>query len=97
MINIFKSIAKNSFIYGFPVRLTEKEKLWNRLRIIRKEAIRTARGLPMYTSVEYMLRLSSIHKNRDYSTTLLHESIRKTIINSDNTLKTYLVHILNQI
>jgi hypothetical protein len=73
MINIFKSSARTIIIiYGFPVLLTAKQKVWDRLQIIQNKAIPAALGLPIYTSVEYIHRTSNIPKIKDYAITLLH-------------------------
>ena len=97
MINIFKSMARTILTYGFPVLLTAKQSVWDRLQILQNKALRAALGLPNYTSVEYIHRQSNIPKIKDYAITLLHSSIQTAIINNDNTLKQHLEDILSQI
>ena len=97
MINIFKSIARTIIIYGYPVLLTAKETIWNRLQIIQNKAIRAALGLPIYTSVDYIHRISSVPRIKDYAISLLRKSIGTATNNNDIILKTHLQDILNQI
>ena len=97
MINIFKSIARTVIVYGYPVLLTASEKVWDRLQIIQNKAIRAALNLPIYTSVEYIHRLSHIPKIKDYAISLLQQSIQTAIANNDNILETNLKDILDQV
>ena len=97
MLNIFKSLARTIIIDAFPALLTANDKIWERLQIMQNKAIRAALGLPMYTSVEYIHKLSNIPKIKDYATTLLHRSIQTATSNNDITLKNHLQDILQQI
>jgi hypothetical protein len=97
MINIFKSLARPIIIYGYPVLLTAKEKIWDRLQIMQNKALRAALGLPIYTSVEYIHKISNVPKIKDYATTLLQKSIERATSNNDITLKTHLQAIFNQL
>jgi exonuclease III len=97
MINIFKSLARPIITYGYPVLLTAKEKIWDRMQIMQNKAIRAALGLPTYTSVEYIHKLTNIPKIKDYATTMLHRSIQTAISNNDIILKNHLQDILQQI
>ncbi|CAF3490069.1 unnamed protein product [Rotaria sp. Silwood2] len=97
MINIFKSIARAIFIYGYPVLLTANQKVWHRLQIIQNKALRAALGPPIYTSVDYIHKISNVPKIKDYATTLLQQAIQTATSNNDITLKTNLQDILNRI
>ncbi|CAF4761458.1 unnamed protein product [Rotaria socialis] len=97
MINIFKSIARTIIIYGYPVLLTADRNVWNRIQIIQNKALRAALGLPMYTSVEYIHKISNIPKIKDYATTLLKQSIQTATTNNDITSKKHLQDILEKI
>jgi len=97
MINIFKSLARPIIIYGYPVLLRAKEKIWDRLQIMQNKALRAALGLPIYTSVEYIHKISNVPKIKDYATTLLQKSIERATSNNDITLKTHLQAIFNQL
>jgi len=97
MINIFKSIARTMIIYGYPVFITAKQSIWDRLQIIQNKAIRAALGLPIYTSVDYIHRISAVPRIKDYAISLLHKSIQTAATNNDITLKKHLQDILDQI
>ena len=97
MINVFKSIVRTMIIYGYPVLLTAKQTVWDRLQIIQNKAIRTALGLPIYTSVDYIHKISSVPRIKDYAISLLQKSIQRTTTNTDNILKSHLQDILKQI
>jgi len=97
MINIFKAIARTIIIYGYPVLLTANQKVWNRLQIIQNKALRAALGLPMYTSVKYIHKISNVPKIKDYAVTLLQKSIQTATVNNDIILKNNLQHIYEQL
>ncbi|CAF3018287.1 unnamed protein product [Rotaria sp. Silwood2] len=97
MINIFKSIVRTIIIYGYPVLLTTDQKIWNRLQIMQNKALRAALGLPIYTSVEYIHKISNVPKIKDYAIGLLQKSIQTATSNNDTILKNYLQDIFNQI
>ena len=97
MLNLFKSLVRSIITYGYPALLTANDKIWERLQIFQNKGIRAALGLPMYTSVEYIHKLSNIPKVKDYATTLLHRSIHTATSNNDITLKNHLQDILQQI
>ena len=95
MLNIYKSIIRTVIVYGYPVLLTGNDKLWERLQVIQNRAIRAALNLPMYTSVEYIHRMSNLPKLKQYATTLLTRYIHKSKLNNDSILTTHLEAILN--
>ncbi|CAF3407919.1 unnamed protein product [Rotaria socialis] len=97
MINIFKSIARSIIIYGYPALLTADHNVWNRIQIIQNKALRAALGLPMYTSVEYIHKISTIPKIKDYATTLLKQPIQTATADKDTTSRKHLRDILEQI
>jgi hypothetical protein len=97
MINIFKSIARTLIIYGYPVLLTAKQTVWDRLQIIQNKALRAALGLPIYTSVDYIHKISTVPRIKDYAISLLHKSIQTAATNNDNILKNHLQDILKEI
>jgi len=97
MINIFKSIARTMIVYCYPVLLTAKQTAWDRLQILQNKAIRAALGLPMYTSVDYIHKISNVPRIKDYAISLLHKSIQTAATNNDITLKNHLQDILDQI
>jgi hypothetical protein len=97
MLNIFESIARTIIIYSYPVPLTANDKIQDRLQLIQNKAILAVLGLPIYTSVEYIHKISSIPKIKDYAITLLRQSIQTATSNNENTLKTTLLDILYQI
>ncbi|CAF1503231.1 unnamed protein product [Adineta steineri] len=97
MLNIFKSIARTIIIYGYPILLTANGKIWERLQIMQNKGIRAALGLPMYTSTEYIHKISNIPKIKDYAITLLKQAIQRATSNNDITLKNHLQDILIQI
>ena len=97
MLNIFKSIARSIIVYAHPVLLTANDKICDRLQIIQNKAIRAALGLPIYTSVEYIHKISNIPKIKDYAITLLNRSIQTATTNNDNTLKNHPQEILDEI
>ena len=65
IINIFKSLVRTIIIYDFPVLLTADQNVGKRLQIIQNKAIRAALGLPIYTSVEYIHKISNVPKIKD--------------------------------
>lgn len=83
-------------IYGYPVLLTAKQTVWNRLQIIQNKAIRAALGRPTYTSLDYVHKISSVPRIKDYVISLLHKSIQRAATNNDTTLKKHLQAILDQ-
>ena len=97
MINIYKSIVRTVIISGYPVLLTANDKLWERLQIIQNRAIRAALNLPIYTSVDYIHRITALPKIKQYAISLLTKSIHTSTINNDNTLKKHLDDILQQL
>nr|ACY69870.1 AP-like endonuclease/reverse transcriptase [Adineta vaga] len=97
MINIFKSIVRTVIIYGHPILLTADQKVWDRLQIIQNKAIRAALGLPIYTSVKYIHKISNIPKIKDYAIGLLKHTLQKATTNNDITLKNHLQCILDKI
>ena len=97
MINIFKAIARPVMTYGYPVLLTANDKVWDRLQIIQNKALRAALGLPAYTSVEYVHRITKIPKIKDYATSLLQQAIATATSNKDQTLQQHLQDIADQI
>ena len=96
-INIFKSIARTMIIYGYPALLTAKQAIWDRLQIIQNKAIRAALGLPIYTSVDYIHKISSVPRIKDYAISLLQKSILRATTNNDTILQHHLEDILNEI
>ena len=97
MINIYKSIIRTVIIYGYPVLLTATDKLWERLQIIQNRAIRATLNLPIYTSVDYIHRITALPKIKQYAITLLNKSIHTSTLNNDITLKKHLDDILLQL
>ncbi|CAF3602013.1 unnamed protein product [Rotaria sp. Silwood1] len=95
MLNIFKSIARTIIIYGYPILLTANNKIWERLQIMQNKAIRAALGLPIYTSVEYIHRITNIPKIKQYAVTLLQRYIQTATSNNDNVLRNNLQEIFN--
>ena len=83
--------------YGFPVLLTANDKVWDRLQIIQNKALRATLGLPIYTSVEYVHRISKIPKIKEYATSLLHKSINTATSNKDQILLKHLQDIADQL
>ncbi|CAF1206788.1 unnamed protein product [Rotaria sordida] len=81
----------------FRILLTANDKTWERLQIMQNKAIRAALGLPIYTSVDYIHKISNIPKIKDYAVTLLERSIQTATSNNDNTLKQHLLDIQKQI
>ena len=69
MINIFKSTERTIIIYGFPVLMTADQNAWKRLQIMPNKAIRAALGLPIYTSIEHIHKISNIPKIKDCNRT----------------------------
>jgi hypothetical protein len=97
MINIFKSIVRTVIIYGYPVILTADQKVWDRLQIVQNKALRAALGLPIYTSVDYIHKISYVPRIRNHAISLLHKSIETAAANNDTTLKNHLQDILDHI
>ena len=90
MINSFKSIVRTVIIYGYPVLLTADQKVWNRLQIMQNKALRAALGLPLYTSVDYIHKISNVPKIKDYAIELVQKLIQTATSNNDITLKNQL-------
>ena len=97
MINIFKSIVRTVIIYGYPVLLTADQLVWKRLQIMQNKALRAALGLPIYTSVNYIHKISNVPKIKEYATGLLQNAIQAANINNDITLKNQLQIIFEKI
>lgn len=97
MLNIYKSIVRTIIIYGYPVILTADQTVWNRLQVLQNKAIRAALGLPSYTSVEYIHKISNIPKIKDYALELLNKAIQKATTNNDTTTQIHLNAILDNI
>jgi len=96
MINIFKSIVRTIIIYGYPVLLTADQNVWKRMQIMQNKALRAALGLPIYTSVDYIHKISNIPKIKDYAKGLLQKSIQTASSNNDLTLKNHLQDIFEK-
>ena len=97
MINIFKSIVRTVIIYGYPVLLTADQNVWKRSQIMQNKALRAALGLPIYTSVDYIHKISNVSKIKDYATGLLQKSIQRATSNNDTILLNHLQTIFDQI
>ncbi len=97
MLNIYKAIARTIITYGFPVLLTTSNKIWERLQILQNKAIRAALNLPLYTSVEYIHKISNIPKIKQYATTLLNLAIIKAQSNNEIIIEKYLKDILEEL
>ena len=95
--HLYKSIIRTVIVYGYPVLLTANDKIWERLQIVQNRAIRAALNLPLYTSVEYIHRISKLPKIKDYAISALAKSIHKSKLNHDNPLTKYLEDIHNQL
>ena len=90
-----KTITKNND--GLLVLLTASEKIWERLQIIQNKAIRAALGLPSYTSIEYIHKISNILKIKQYTLKLLDQTIAKAHSNNNKTLETQLKDIQHEL
>ncbi|CAF4455321.1 unnamed protein product [Rotaria sp. Silwood2] len=97
MLNIFKSIARTIIIYGYPILLTANDKIWERLQTMQNKAIRAALGLPIYTSTEYIHRITNIPKIKEYAVTILKRYIQTATANNDNLLKNNLQEIFDKL
>ncbi|CAF4275049.1 unnamed protein product [Rotaria sp. Silwood2] len=97
MLNIFKSIARSIIIYGYPILLTANDKIWERLQIMQNKAIRAALGLPIYTSVDYIHRITNTPKIKEYAVTLLQRYIQTATSNKDVLLQNNLQDIFNKL
>lgn len=97
MINIYKSLIRTIIIYGYPALLTADKKVWDRLQVIQNKALRAALGVPIYTSVEYIHKISNIPKIHDYALELIKQAIQRATNNNDKTLKDHLQDILDKI
>ncbi|CAF2986948.1 unnamed protein product, partial [Rotaria sp. Silwood2] len=97
MLNIFKSVAGTIIIYGYPILLTANDKIWERLQIMQNKAIRAALGLPIYTSVEYIHKITNIPKIKEYAVILLQRYIQTATSNNDVVLKNNLQEIFNKL
>ncbi|CAF3020298.1 unnamed protein product [Rotaria sp. Silwood2] len=97
MLNIFKSIARTIIIYGYPILLTANDKIWERLQIMQNKAIRAALGPPIYTSVDYIHRITNIPKIKEYAVTILQRYIQTATSNNDVLLQNNLQEIFNKV
>ncbi|CAM4977794.1 unnamed protein product [Rotaria socialis] len=97
LINIFKSIARSIIIYDYTVLLTTDHNVCSRIQIILNKAFRAALGLPIYTSLDYIHKISNIPNIKDYATTLLKQAIQTSTANKDITSRKYLQDILEKI
>ena len=93
----FKSIVSTIIIYGYPVLLTADQRIWSRLQIMQNKALRAALGLPIYTSTKYIHQISHVSTIKEYATGLLQKAIQTATMNNDNTLRTHLQDIFDQI
>ena len=75
MINIFKSLVRTVTMFGYPILLTADNSIWKRLQVAQNKAIRAALGLPNYTLVEYIYRISNLPKAKQYAEKLLERVI----------------------
>lgn len=64
---------------------------------MQNKALRAALGLPHYTSVDFIHKISNVPKIKDYAIGLLRKSIQTATTNNDITLKNHLQDILNKI
>ena len=97
MLNIYKSIVRTIIVYGYPVILTADQTVWNRLQVLQNKAIRAALGLPSYTSVDYIHKISNIPKIKDYALELINKAIQKATTNNDIITRNHLNNILDNI
>ena len=97
MINLYKSLVRSIIVYGYPVLLTADTNIWKRLQIIQNKALRAALGLPRYTSINYLHRITDLPKIADYAKTLLERAITTAASNNENALQTLLQDILQQL
>jgi hypothetical protein len=67
------------------------------MQIMQNKAIRAALDLPIYTSVDYIHKISNVPKIKDYATGLLHQAIQTATMNNGTTLHDHLQTILQQI
>ena len=97
MINIYKSLISSIIVYGSPIILTADQMVWKRLQVLQNKALRAALELPVFTSVEYIHKVSNIHKTKDYALELLHKAIQKATTNNDIVLQDHLNSIFERI
>lgn len=97
MINIYKSLIRTIFTFGYPVLLTADQVVWNRLQVIQNKALRATLGLPNHTSVDYIHKISNVPKIKDYAIELLRKAVQKANTGNDTTLQNHLNTILQSV
>ena len=97
MINIYKSLIRSIIIHGSPIILTADQVVWKRLQVLQNKALRATLGLPVFTSVEYIHKVSNIPKIKDCALELLHKAIQKATTNNEIVLQDHLNSILERI
>ena len=97
MINIYKSLISSIIVYGSPIILTVDQMVWKTLQVLQNKTLRAALELPVFTSVEYIHKVSNIHKTKDYALELLHKAIQKATTNNDIVLQDHLNSIFERI
>ena len=65
--------------------------------ITKQSILRPALGMSVFTSVEYIHKVSNIPKIKDYALELLHKTIQKATTNNDIVLQDHLNSILERI
>ncbi|CAF0819364.1 unnamed protein product [Didymodactylos carnosus] len=82
-LNLFKTLIRTVITYGSSAIPTADDKTWQRLQIVQNKGIRAALGVPIYTSVEYVHRVSKIQKIKPYSIELTRRSLDRALYYED--------------
>ena len=96
MINIFKALVRTVTMFGYPSLRTADNSIWKRLQIAQNKAIRAALGLPNYTSVEYIHRISNLPKAKQYAEKLLEPAIARAKAEKSTLIENLLTDIANR-
>ncbi len=97
MLNLYKSLIRTIITYGSHVLLTAKANIWERLQVTQNKGIRAAIGVPPYTSVEYIHKLSNVPKIKVHATDLLKQAITAAENYKDKITEANLKHILSKL
>jgi hypothetical protein len=97
MLNIYKSLVRSLLTYGFPILLTAKEKVWERLQITQNKALRAALGIPSYTSTRYIHDITQIQEIKEHSIQLLRKAIARAQDHNDASFERSLREIQQQL
>ena len=97
MLTSYKSLVRSIISYGSPILLLANEKIWKRLQVVQNKALKATLGFPIYTSTQYVHKISNIPEIKIHTTTLLQQAIIRAKMHNDKISEENLLQIQLQI